>query len=546
MIGKAYRVACSIIAVLTVFVCSSTGQTPTPRAWLGGSAINNTLLTVGGGTCAGCSGFGGNEVAIVEAYDPVSNSWSTKGSLQGPRFGLTASASNGIVYAIGGTLGFFSTPLSTVEAYDPTSNTWSPKSAMPTSRWKLTSSSVNGIIYAIGGGNSGNQNLSTGVLEAYNPATDTWTAKTSMPTARWGLASAAINSGIYAVGGFTGVPSATLFPVLEVYDTTSDTWSMGATMQTPRMDLAAIAVNGKLYAIGGWDSINQKALQTVEAYDPGTDTWSTKAPMPTARSGLVAEAINGKIYAFGGDDGTDVLSVLEVYDPSNDTWTTPATAPSISVSPNQITFPPTLLNTRSAPVTVTVSNSGRALGNSVTCQLAPKATNNLSGYAHDNIPTSSFSINGQYTGAGSPHFLFYDGHPGFDYRTGDQNADGSLSADVTAGITPVLAAADCTVVCVDTVKKPNLCQEGPGEIKIDHQNGNFTIYLHLGLSAISVATKDKVSRGQQIGMSGSTGSPGGPHLHFEVRKVVLVGKKKQEVPVDPYGWEPVPTITRAP
>jgi hypothetical protein len=242
MIGKACRVACSIIAVLTVFVCSSTGQTPTPRAWLGGSAINNTLLTVGGGTCAGCSGFGGNEVAIVEAYDPVSNSWSMKGSLQGPRFGLTASASNGIVYAIGGTLGFFSTPLSTIKAYDPTSNTWSPKSAMPTARWKLTSSSVNGIIYAIGGGNSGNQNLSTGVLEAYDPATDSWTAKTSMPTARWGLASAAINSNIYAVGGFTGVPSTTLFSTLEAYDTTADSWSTGAAMQTPRMDLAAVAV----------------------------------------------------------------------------------------------------------------------------------------------------------------------------------------------------------------------------------------------------------------------------------------------------------------
>jgi hypothetical protein len=53
MIGKACRVACSIIAVLTVFVCSSTGQTPTPRAWLGGSAINNTLLTVGEGRAPG-------------------------------------------------------------------------------------------------------------------------------------------------------------------------------------------------------------------------------------------------------------------------------------------------------------------------------------------------------------------------------------------------------------------------------------------------------------------------------------------------------------
>ena len=68
MIGKPYRAICSIIAALTALVCSSSGQIPTPRAWLGGSAVNNTLLTVGGGTCGGCSGFGGNEVATVEAY----------------------------------------------------------------------------------------------------------------------------------------------------------------------------------------------------------------------------------------------------------------------------------------------------------------------------------------------------------------------------------------------------------------------------------------------------------------------------------------------
>jgi N-acetylneuraminic acid mutarotase len=117
--------------------------------------VNNTFLTVGGGTCGGCSGFGGGEASAVEAYDPVGNSWSTKFSLQSSRFGLTTAVSGGIIYAIGGTFSSSSTPLGTVEAYDPTINTWSSKSGLPTGRWKLTSSAVNGVIYAIGGGPGG-------------------------------------------------------------------------------------------------------------------------------------------------------------------------------------------------------------------------------------------------------------------------------------------------------------------------------------------------------------------------------------------------------
>lgn len=53
-----------------------------------------------------------------------------------------------------------------------------------------------------------------------------------------------------------------------------------------------------------------------------------------------------------------------------------------------------------------------------------------------------------------------------------------------------------------------------------------TGYAHM--SALSVVQGDRVSRGQQVGLVGSTGNSTGPHLHFEVR---LNGE-----PVDPMGW----------
>lgn len=51
-------------------------------------------------------------------------------------------------------------------------------------------------------------------------------------------------------------------------------------------------------------------------------------------------------------------------------------------------------------------------------------------------------------------------------------------------------------------------------IKISHPNGYTTLYAHL--SQINVSMGQSVSRGQLIGLSGTTGNSTGPHLHLEV------------------------------
>ncbi|MFF2780697.1 transglycosylase family protein [Streptomyces sp. NPDC058052] len=53
------------------------------------------------------------------------------------------------------------------------------------------------------------------------------------------------------------------------------------------------------------------------------------------------------------------------------------------------------------------------------------------------------------------------------------------------------------------------------QIVVRHDDGRYSQYAHL--SALSVREGQRVTGGQRIGRSGSTGNSSGPHLHFEVR-----------------------------
>ncbi|WP_030621692.1 M23 family metallopeptidase [Streptomyces sclerotialus] len=80
--------------------------------------------------------------------------------------------------------------------------------------------------------------------------------------------------------------------------------------------------------------------------------------------------------------------------------------------------------------------------------------------------------------------------------------------------TQVKAAHEGTVVKAG----PNGGGDGPAygnAIVIKHGAHTYTQYAHL--SKIQVQVGQKVSAGDRIGLSGSTGNSTGPHLHFEVR-----------------------------
>jgi N-acetylneuraminic acid mutarotase len=264
---------------------------PNTLSDLAAGVVDSTVYVLGGQN-------GGSPVNSVFAYDPGSDTWSTKASMPVGRYGSAAAAANGVLYAFGG----FGDEAG-VEAYDPRTDTWTIKARMPTPRVMAGAVVVSGKIYVVGGHNSTAGLLST--VEVYDPSTDTWTQKASMPTARTMLAVGTVGGMVYAAGGLGGVGNE-----FEAYDPAGDTWTQKAAMPTARRELTAAALNGALYAIGGITSDGGFA-NVVEAYDPVTNTWANQPVMPTARSDIASAAANGAIYVLGGISAFGMLSTNE-------------------------------------------------------------------------------------------------------------------------------------------------------------------------------------------------------------------------------------------
>ncbi len=86
------------------------------------------------------------------------------------------------------------------------------------------------------------------------------------------------------------------------------------------------------------------------------------------------------------------------------------------------------------------------------------------------------------------------------------------------------------------------CKDCGNSIKIDHQNGYQTTYMHLQETDLITKNETKwVDTNQIIGKVGLTGRTTGPHLHFEVIKDnQMDGIFTNDFPTgrtDPFGWQ---------
>ena len=242
---------------------------PMPRSGVETSVVDGIIYAIGGTDVD----WAGACLSTVEAYDPATDTWTERASMPTPRGTFSTSVVDGIIYAIGGTAEFAdppwqSTALPTVEAYDPVTDTWTEETSMPTARYQLATSVVDGIIYAIGGWHYPPEE-GYAIVEAYDPATGTWTQKAYLPTDRYAVPTSVVDGRIYAIGVLRyGEP---VEPTVLEYDPVTDRWAEKTPIPTARYGLSASVVDGIIYAIGGDAGYTEKSLPTVEAYTPSSE-----------------------------------------------------------------------------------------------------------------------------------------------------------------------------------------------------------------------------------------------------------------------------------
>jgi murein DD-endopeptidase MepM/ murein hydrolase activator NlpD len=155
-------------------------------------------------------------------------------------------------------------------------------------------------------------------------------------------------------------------------------------------------------------------------------------------------------------------------------------------------------------------------------------TTNL--FDHD-VPRAFFD-NGRMVSFWNERYgvIGYEGHEGYDWRM----AEGNAMLAVADGIVTNIVSPSFVCPLLGTT----IPADGNGEIVIEHAlPGGVrvrTIYAHL--SRRDVRPGDRVTAGQQIGLSGGVGCSLQPHLHFGVQRLTQTASGRLAI-IDPYGWE---------
>jgi hypothetical protein len=275
---------------------------PTERWLLAAATADDVIYTVGG-----LEKELGKQ-ASNEAYDPATNSWTTKAPMPTARYLLGAAGLDGIVYAIGGADYDIDEAwvTSANEAYDPATDSWTTKAPMPTAREGLAVAALDGLVYAIGG-RDGVSDLYEGspvsVVEAYDPETDSWSTRAPMPTPRERLGVGVMDGLLYAIGGRNGSGCGTW---VEVYDPATDSWTARSPMLTDTELVGVAVLDDVIYAIGGQFGCSRQV--TNQAYSPETDRWQFRNPLPSHSWVVVAASARGAMYVF-------CQEIAQVYSP---------------------------------------------------------------------------------------------------------------------------------------------------------------------------------------------------------------------------------------
>jgi hypothetical protein len=387
---------------------------------------NGKVLVTGGCTVSACTTL----AASSELYDPTTNSWSTVGNLNFPRYGHTATLLNtGKVLVVGGV----GVPVSdTGELFDPSTGKWTYTPTNPgialyghTSTLLQPSGKV-----LVAGGSIGGYRYAYNTALLYDPSANTWTKTGNMTVARAYHTATLLGDGTVLIAA-GGVPSscgrsACLRPSnsAEIYDPTKGAFKATTSLSTVRwFHTTSLMSGGQALTEGGNNYYRQ--LSSAEFYVPlslsissyslnlGYEQIGVSSPSQTVTvNNVSSHTVTFTSVTFSGDyagpntctgtlipgmsctitvvftpraAGTRTGAVtITDHNPGSPTQTISLTGVgevnAISFSPSSLTFPNTLVGTSSS-MSATLVNDGTTPVNITGISVVPangifKQTNN--------------------------------------------------------------------------------------------------------------------------------------------------------------------------
>ena len=267
---------------------------PTRRGSALASEAGGKIYVMGGATTVEASkdsfftAFGPAKVLTTnEVYDPATNKWESRTPMTVPRNHAYGGVVNGKIYVMGGRIGhafiLSATNTDAVEAYSPVSDSWSaPRERMPYARSGGAWGTDGKWIYVAGG--EVTTNGVVGVfngIQAYDPAINSWLTLAPMMMPRHGLAGAVIGNEFHLVSGMIQSAGAMTFfdPHLETHTSSHDVLELDFFKQPPpsAKKADAGAPSGKGAAPSSTGAAASDAAKKLSNHTGGTSPGGAKS-----------------------------------------------------------------------------------------------------------------------------------------------------------------------------------------------------------------------------------------------------------------------------
>ena len=272
--------------------------------------------------------IGGRGNPPVNVFDPITNSWETKGKAPLDIHHFQAVAYGNAIYLVGAMFGGYpkEEPHENIWIYYPETDTWEKGAVIPESRRRGCGGVAvyNDKIYFACGIKYGHTSGTTNYFDSYDLKTGQWEVLTDAPHIRDHVHAIVANDKLYVIGGrnssvhyadnFAAFFSATV-PEVDYYDFKEKKW---LTLKEPlpvATGAGAVAkINNNLIFMGG-EGVQSQAYNETQCLDLSTGKWSQLAPMYTGRHGSAAIVHDNKIYkaAGSGNKGGGNLNSIEVF-----------------------------------------------------------------------------------------------------------------------------------------------------------------------------------------------------------------------------------------